>query len=352
MKSVRIGHRQIGPGDPTFIIAEAGVNHNGRLSLARKLIDAAAAAGADAIKFQTFRPEQVVLPTGKMAAYQKKNVGREESQLEMIQRFVLPEAWYPRLMRYAAKRRIIFFSAPHGSFDSVRFLAKLHVPAFKIGSGDLPSTPLLRFTARYKRPMIISTGMATMSEIRAAIKAIHQGGNRQIIILQCTTNYPTAANEVNLRAMQTIAKTFRVPVGFSDHTTGCAAALAAVALGAAVIEKHLTLDRHLPGPDHIASAEPAELKKLIRQIRQVELMLGDGRKRPQASERAMAPLVRRSVVTTRAIRRGQRFTTKNIELKRPGTGLTPATYDRIVGRRARRDVPANVLIKHQDYATR
>lgn len=346
---IKIGSRLISEERPVFIIAEAGVNHNGRLDLALKLVDAAAAAGADAVKFQTFKAEQIVTSIGKMAEYQKKNIGKTESQLDMLKKLEFNESWYPKVISHCKKRGIIFFSTPHGSFASVDLLQGFGVPLFKFGSGDLTSLPILEYAAKFKKPIILGTGMATMKEVKEAIGAIKKTGNSKIIILHCTTNYPTKSQEVNLRAMQSMAGKLNVLVGYSDHTLGSQVAVMATALGACVIEKHLTLDNNLPGPDHAASANPDVFKKTVEEIRNAEVILGSPVKRPGPNELQYIPMVRRSVVATKSIKRGEKFSLANIDLKRPGTGLPPKDYFKIIGTMAKVDIKADALIEKKHY---
>lgn len=245
MNTIRIGHHRVGYGQRPFIIAEAGVNHNGRLSLALRLVDAAAAAGADAVKFQTFKAEQVVTAAGKMAAYQRKNIGVTKSQIAMLKKLELQQSWYKKLQQRCRKKNIIFLSTPHGGFDSIDELARQHVPALKFGSGELTNTPVLAYAARLQKPMIIATGMATLDEVKQAVAVVRRTGNNKIILLHATTNYPCPPAEVNLGAMQTMMKKLSYPVGYSDHTVGTEVSLAAVMLGACMIEKHLTLDQDM-----------------------------------------------------------------------------------------------------------
>ena len=346
-KVMHIGGKSVGRGQPVFVIAEAGVNHNGKLALALKLIDAAARAGADAIKFQTFRAEQVVVKSGTMAAYQKKNIGKTTSQQDMLRALELGEPWYPKLIAHAKRRGIIFLSTPHGGFESVDLLAKYKVPAYKFGSGDLTNLPLLKYTARLKKPMIVSTGMATLAEAREAVRTIRADGNDKIILLHATTNYPTPPKETNLRAMQALAR-LDVLVGYSDHTEGIVATTAAVALGASMIEKHFTLSRTLPGPDHAASLEPDELKEMVQAIRTTSQMLGDGIKRPQSSEWNARKIGRKSIVTTCAIKKGEVFTKHNLGIKRPGTGIAPSQWEKILGKKAARALPAEQSLGKRD----
>lgn len=347
MQTISIAGKKIGEKQRTFVIAEAGLNHNGRLALALKLVDAAARAGADVVKFQTFRAGQVVIEKGKMASYQKRNIGKTTSQQEMLRKLELLEKWYPKLIEHCRRRGILFLSTPHGGFDSVDLLAKYNVPAFKFGSGDLTNTPLLEYAARLKKPMIVSTGMATLPEVKEAVHSIRKARNNKIILLHATTNYPTPPKEVNLRAMQTLRK-LGVVVGYSDHTEGTGTSIAAVMLGACVIEKHFTLDRTLPGPDHKASLEPDELAQMVREIRAMPLILGDGIKRPQKSERAMIQTVRKSIVSARAIKKGERFTKENLAIKRPGNGIPPRKWSTILRKRAVQSIPADtkLLYKH------
>ncbi len=348
-RTIRIGTKTIGYGQPVFVIAEAGVNHNGRLDLALKLVDAAADAGADAVKFQTFHAEDVVTGKGKMAAYQKKNLGKTESQVAMLKKLELQDRFYASLIARAKKRKILFFSAPHGGPSSVDFLRRLNVPAFKFGSGDLTNLPLLAYAAKMDIPVILGTGMSTMKEVRAAIRVIHRAGNRKLVALHCTSNYPCPFEEVNLRAMQTMMRDLDVLVGYSDHTEGIQVPSMAVTLGACVIEKHFTLNRKMKGPDHAASLEPDELTEMIRAIRRVPVILGSSVKRPTSSERVMMRDVRKSIVTLAPVDKGDVFTKKNLGIKRPGTGLVPRAYLDILGKRAIKDIDADTLLRRGDF---
>ncbi len=342
-KAIKIGSKLVGEGQPVFIIAEAGVNHNGKFALAKKLIDVAADAGADAVKFQTFRAEQVVTAGGKMAKYQKENLGIIESQQEMLRKLELPEKYYPALISHARRRGIIFISTPHGAFASADFLRNLHVPAYKIGSGDLTALPFLSYVAKFGKPIIISTGMATLAEARDAVATIKKTGNKKIIVFHCTTNYPTENNEANLQAMSELQK-LNTLVGYSDHTIGNTAAITAVTLGAVMLERHFTISRKLPGPDQKASLEPNELAEYVRAVKSVPIILGDGKKRPQKSERQYIPLTRRSIVSAQPIKKWERISARHLTLKRPGTGLAPKLWGKVIGRRAARDISADTLI--------
>lgn len=344
----RIGRVAIGKKGVVFVIAEAGVNHNGSLALALKLVDAAKRAGADAVKFQNFKPEEVVTVSAKTAKYQERNTGNKESQLSMIRKFALSLEDFKSIAAHCKKRKITFLSTPHGGFDSVDDLRTLKVPAIKFSSADLTNLPTLTYAAKLKKPLILSTGMASLEEVSEAVRAIKKTGNHKIILLQCTTDYPTQPGEVNLSAMNTLARTFRCPVGFSDHTVGSQAGIMAVTLGATVIEKHFTLDRTLPGPDHKASAEPEELAVYIAQLRTVETLLGNALKQPTTSEKQFIPLVRKSVVARRAIDKGAIFTRDNIAIKRPGTGLPPKMYSVLLGKKAKRSLSADELLTQKD----
>lgn len=347
-KVITINKQNIGPGYPPYVVAEIGVNHNGKLNLALKLIDAAAKAGADAVKFQTFRAEEVTTASTAMAAYQIKNSGKRQSLLSMIKKLELKAADYPHLIRRCKQRGVTFLSAPHGGFVSVDLLQRLGVPAFKFGSADLTNLPVLAYAARLKKPMIISTGMATLAEIQAAIAVIKKTGNSKIIVLQCTTEYPTKPDEVNLAVLPQFAKRLGLPIGYSDHTLGIQVPVMAATLGACLIEKHFTLDRGLPGPDQKASTLPAEFKKMVQQLKLVPTMMGNAVKTPTKRERAYRPLVRKSVVATQVIMAGEKLTPKNLALKRPGTGLEPKYYFQLIGRVAKHTLTADQLIKLSD----
>lgn len=340
---VEIAGRKVGPGQPCFVIAEAGVNHDGEPGLATRLIDAAADAGADAVKFQTFRAEQLATPHAPKAVYQLQTADVGESQLEMLRRLELSEAAHRLLWDYCRTRGILFLSTP---FDeaSADLLEALGVAAFKISSGELTNLPLLAHVARKGKPMIVSTGMSTLAEVQAAVQVLQTTGNRQVVLLHCVSSYPANPHDANLRAVQTMAEAFQLPVGYSDHTVGIEVALAAVALGACVIEKHLTLDRTSPGPDHRVSLEPDEFAALVRGVRTVEAALGHGRKEPALSEANTAAVARKSLVAACDIRSGTVFTEEAIAIKRPGTGLPPAMRAQLVGRTATTHISAGTLL--------
>jgi N-acetylneuraminate synthase/N,N'-diacetyllegionaminate synthase len=343
-KDLTLGKRVVGAGQPAFVIAEAGVNHNGSLDLAFQLVDAAIAAGADAVKFQTFIASEVITAGAAKAEYQKTTTGEQESQLEMVKRLELSFGDFHKLKIYCDDQGITFLSTPF-DFKSVDFLAGLGVVAFKISSGDLTNDPLLRHVAAQGRPVILSTGMSDMDEVGNALAVIHAAENNDVILLQCVTNYPAAAEDINLRAMLSMQSAFDVNVGFSDHTLGIEVALAAVAIGACVIEKHFTLDKNFAGPDHRASLEPPEFRAMVDGIRKVEASLGSGQKVPAASEASNAAVARRSIVAARDIETGTSITPAEIAFKRPGTGLAPRMVDQLLGKTARVDVKAGTLLE-------
>lgn len=341
IKDLTFGKRVVGTGHPVFVIAEAGVNHNGNVDLAFQLVDAAIAAGADAVKFQTFIASEVITAQAVKAEYQKATTGELESQLEMVQRLELSFGDFRKLKMYCDDQGITFLSTPF-DFKSVDFLEGLGVVAFKIASGDLTNHPLLRHVAAKGRPVILSTGMSNMDEVRDALAVLHDA---DVILLQCVTNYPAAAEDINLRAMLSMKSAFDVNVGYSDHTLGIEVALAAVALGACVIEKHFTLDKNFAGPDHRASLEPQEFRAMVEGIRKVEASLGNGEKVPAASEAGNAAVARRSIVAARDISKGTLITSAEIAFKRPGTGLPPRMVDQVLGKTARVDVKAGSILE-------
>lgn len=344
LKSFKISGKKIGVDQPVFLIAEAGVNHNNRLEFALKLIDAAAEAGADAVKFQTWKAEQLVTKDAKMADYQKRNTGKDESQFEMLKKLELKEEWYPELIKRAKQKGIILLSTPHGGFESVDLMVKYNFPAFKFGSGDITNLPMLEYAAKFKRPMLISTGMSDMAEVKEAVETVRSAGNEKILVFQCTTDYPLSLKNVNLRAMETIKKELDVLIGYSDHTLGDQASIMAVTLGACMIEKHLTLSRRLKGPDHIASMEPKEFKELVERLRKVPKILGDGVKKSLVQELQYLTVARKSLVAQRDIKKGEKFTKENISIKRPGNGMLPKHYKEILGKIAKRDISEDSIL--------
>jgi len=332
-----------------FIIAEAGVNHNGSMDMARKLVDAAAEAGADAVKFQTFRAESLVRRDAAKADYQKETTAREESQFDMIRRLELDEDAHRELMAHCRRRNILFLSSPF-DLESIDLLSALGLEIFKIPSGEITNLPYLRRIGQLGRRIILSTGMADLDEVAAALDVLVSAGadKEKITLLHCNTEYPTPMEDVNLRAMKTLGATFETAVGYSDHTLGIEIPVAAVALGATAIEKHFTLDCTLEGPDHRASLEPNELAAMVRAIRNVNMALGTGIKEPSPSEKRNIPIARKSIVAARAIRKGEEFTEKNLAVKRPAQGLSPMRWDSLIGARAERDYALNESIWPKD----
>lgn len=346
---IEIAGKKIGPGHPCFIIAEAGVNHNGNLDLALKLVDAAAAAGADAVKFQTFRAEKVISRTAPMADYQRANTGRAESQLEMVKRLELSPAQHKEIREYCSQRDILYLSSPFDE-ESVDLLVEMGVPALKIGSGELTNHDLLGYIARQGLPVLLSTGMSTMKEVDDALAVIRANGALSVVLFHCVSSYPSAPSDCNLAAIDTMRNEFLLPVGWSDHTLGIHISVAAVARGADLIEKHFTLDKQQPGPDHVASLDPTELQELVRAIRDVERSIGTGVKMRQRSEENTATVARRSIHAARALPAGHRIGRQDLVLLRPGTGIPANWIERIVGRFTRRYIQSGEAFSEMDLS--
>ncbi len=346
MKPFSIAGRSIGRDDAPYLIAEAGVNHNGDPALALQLVDAAADAGADAVKFQTFRATSLATASAPQAAYQQERAAAS-SQVEMLRRLELPADALRAAFARAADRGIAAFSTPF-DLGSAALLMELGVPALKVGSGDLTNLLLLRAVAAAGNPVILSTGMATIDEVDAAVAAIRAGGDPPLALLHCLSAYPAPPPETNLRAIRALRARYGVEVGFSDHTTGMAAPIAAVALGAVIIEKHLTLDRDLPGPDHAASMEPHELAALAAALNEAHAALGDGQKRPQPSEEDARRVARRSLVAARDLAAGTVLTAADLDAKRPADGISPLLLDAVIGRRLVRDLPEDGILAPED----
>lgn len=340
---IEIAGRKVGDGHPCFVIAEAGVNHNGDLSMARRLIDVAAGCGADAVKFQTFKAEKIATSSAPKAQYQQETTDKTESQLDMLKRLELSADAFQELYKYCKSKTILFLSTPFDE-ESADLLDELGVAAFKIPSGEITNLPFLTHLARKGKPIILSTGMSWLGEVETAVRTLTEAANPNIALLHCVSNYPAEPHDANLRAMRTLSDAFAVPVGFSDHTMGIEVALAAVALGARVIEKHFTLDRALPGPDHQASLEPQELKALIQGIRTVETALGDGRKVPRAAELNTAAVARKSLVAACDIPANTTLTKEHITVKRPGNGLTPFLIPHLLGRLTRSAIAKDTVL--------
>lgn len=327
-----------------FIIAEAGVNHNGDIENAKKLIYVAKKSGADAVKFQTFKSEKVISKFAQKAEYQKETTGESDTQLDMVKKLELSYKDFKELKKYCDEVEINFMSTPF-DLDSIEFLNELNIDVFKIPSGEITNLPYLIKIAQTNKPIIMSTGMSTLDEIEAAINILRQNGSGEITLLHCTTEYPAPYKDVNLRAMKTLRERFKVNVGYSDHTKGIEISIAAVAMGATVIEKHFTLDRNMEGPDHKASLEPDELKAMVQAIRNVESALGDGIKRPTESEIKNIEIARKSIIAKRDIKKGEIFTEENITVKRPGNGISPMKWFEVLGKTAVRDFKEDELIE-------
>lgn len=326
-----------------LIIAEAGVNHNGSLELAKKLVDIAKDCGADIVKFQTANLDSLVSTEAKMADYQKKNTGIDESQKDMLRRLLLSYEDFIELAEYCETVGIRFLSTPF-DIESIHFLDKMQ-NIWKIPSGEITNYPYLVEIAKTGKEVILSTGMAEINEIKEAIKVLKDNGTRKIIVLQCTTDYPTPIEDANLKGILTLEKALGLPIGYSDHTQGIEADIAAVALGACVIEKHFTIDRNLEGPDHKASLEPDELKAMVKGIRKIELALGTGEKKPTATEMKNREVARKSIVARRDIACGELLTEENVTTKRPGTGINPMRWNEVLGTEAVRDFSKDELIE-------
>lgn len=327
-----------------FIIAEAGVNHNGDIKLAKNLIDVAKEAGADAIKFQTFISEKVISKYAPKAEYQDRNTSSKESQLEMVKKLELSFDEFVELSRYCRERNIEFLSTAF-DFDSISFLDSLNMKIWKIPSGEITNLPYLIKIAKLGKEVILSTGMSTMEDIRSAISALKKNGSGDITVLHCTTEYPAPYNDVNLKAMNAIQVKFGVPVGYSDHTEGIEIPIAAVAMGAAIIEKHFTLDRNMEGPDHKASLEPNELKAMVSAIRNIEMAIGNGEKKPAESEIKNMTIARKSIIAKKNILKGEIFTEDNLTVKRPGNGISPMKWFEVMGKTAIRNFKEDELIE-------
>lgn len=321
----------------TLIIAEAGVNHNGSIELAKQLVDKAATAGVDYVKFQTFKTEKLVARSARLASYQKNNNGTDDnSQFAMLKKLELSPAQHEELVAYCKTKGVKFFSTAF-DLDSIDYLHSLDLGLWKIPSGEITNYPFIKKIAQYGEPVILSTGMCNMQDIENAVETLRKWGAPKITILHCNTEYPTPFNDVNLKAMESIRQKFGVEVGYSDHTQGIEVPIAAVALGATVIEKHFTLDRNMEGPDHKASLEPDELNAMVSAIRNIEQAMGDGIKKVTDSEKGNMSVARKSIVAACDIRSGETFTEDNLTVKRPGTGISPMRWEEVLGKTARRD---------------
>lgn len=325
-----------------FIIAEAGVNHNGDINIAKKLIDAACEAGVDAVKFQTFKAENIVTQNAPKAEYQKETTG-QGSQFEMLKKLELSFKDHIFLKEYCDRKKGIFLSTPF-DFESVDLLEKVGIKYYKVSSGDLTNIPLLKHIAKLQKPIILSTGMANLGEVEMAVKAIKKYMDKNLYLLHCTSNYPTLYEDVNLNAMVTLKNAFKLPIGYSDHTVGIEVPIAAVAMGAKIIEKHFTLDRHMEGPDHRASLEPDELKNMVDSIRNIENAFGDGVKRCNKNEEDTRKVARKSIVAKTDLKKGTKLSLYNIAFKRPGKGISPIYTNIVIDKKINRDVGKDELI--------
>jgi N,N'-diacetyllegionaminate synthase len=342
VREIEIGKHKIGPGHRCFIIAEAGVNHNGDLDLALKLVDIAAAAGADAVKFQLFLAEEQVSKNAKTVGYQLKHTA-SKTMLEMVKLYDLSWESHRQIFKHCKEVGIIYMAS---CFDknAVDFLIDLGGDCIKVGSGEITNFPLLAYMASTKRPILLSTGMSEFSDIAMAVEHIRVNGEAPLALFQCVSSYPADPASINLRTMQTMAIAFGVPVGFSDHTIGSSVASAAIAIGASLIEKHFTLDKSLPGPDHAMSLDPNELNKFVSDVRNAEVALGDGVKRLHPDEKENQVATRRSLVSVREIKSGEQLDDTNVTLKRPATGIDPRLWDSVRGRKVKVDIPFDVPI--------
>lgn len=327
-----------------FIIAEAGVNHNGDIRIAKQLIDAASESGADAVKFQTFKAEKLVCRTAKKAEYQLETTDKLETQYDMLKKLELTQQMHGELMEHCDRKKIMFLSTPF-DLESIRMLTDLGLQILKIPSGEITNLPYLREIAKQQKKTILSTGMSDMDEVKAAVEVLRHNGAIDITLLHCNSQYPTQASDVNLLAMVRMHEETGLPVGYSDHTRGIEIPIAATALGASVIEKHFTLDKNMEGPDHKASLEPRELKQMVEGIRKTETALGSGIKQVSDSERKNRDVGRKSIVASVGIKKGEIFTKVNLTTKRPGTGISPMRWDEVIGRTADRNYKADEMIQ-------
>jgi N-acetylneuraminate synthase/N,N'-diacetyllegionaminate synthase len=351
MKIIKIGNKKIGDKQPVFIVAELGINHNGRLGLAKKMIDVAKKAGADAVKLQSFVTEDFVGDKNLKYTYKSQGKTVTESQYKMFKRFEIDEKMQTELFKYAEKVGLIIFSTPQdNSFKTVDFLcSKLKTPVIKVGSDDLTNLSMLAYYARKKKPIIIATGMAALEEVKDAVNVIKKQGNNKIIILKCTSLYPTSPEEANLSQIETLRRNFKdCLIGFSDHTQGSTAAAVAVSLGAVLVEKHITLDHNLPGPDHWFAADPSELTLLVKQVREAEKIMGNPKLVLSPAEQGIKAIARRSIMAARKIKKSEKIKALDLECKRPGTGLPPKYLARFIGKIAKRDYNKGYIFTKKD----
>ena len=343
---ISIGPHTVGGGGPVLVIAEAGVNHNGDVELAKQLVREAKAAGADCVKFQTFRADQIATQTAPKAAYQLRTTDPDQSQLDMLRAFELSRDDYEQIVRVCRDEQIVFLSTPYG-FEDVERLESLDVPAYKIASGQAVEPVFLEYIARKGKPVILSTGMCTLAEVQRAVQTIRDAGNEQIVVLQCTTNYPSSIDDTNLRAMTTMRDELGVLIGYSDHTPSLTAATVAVGLGACVIERHFTIDNQLPGPDQACSSDPREFGVMVKTIREAQRTLGSDTKSPTTAERENMSNIRRGVYATKPIATNSPFTLDYLAVKRPVAGIGGDELSAVLGKRAAVDIAADTPIQRE-----
>jgi len=348
MRQIKIGNKMIGDGYPVFIIAEAGVNHNGDLEIAKRLIDAALEAGVDAVKFQTFKAEHLVTKSAKQAKYQKKNIGRNETQFDMLKRLELKDSYHGILKAYCEEKGVIFLSAPF-SVEDANFLDSLGVDAYKIPSGEINNFPYLKHIAKKGKPMIVSTGMSTMKEVHDSFNIIKESGNADLIFLHCTSNYPAKEDSLNMKAISRMKEEIDALVGYSDHSEGVYADIIATSLGACVIEKHFTLDKDMDGPDHAASLNPEELKEMVFAIRQSEAMLGTDKKLCSQEEIDTRDVARKSIIAKVAMDPGTVISEDLITIKRPGTGIPPTDIHLVLGKTVTKRIEEDTLLSKEYF---
>ena len=348
MNCFKVGDKKIGEDNPIFLIAEAGVNHNGSLSIARSLVDVAADSGVDAIKFQTYKTEKLILQSTEKASYQQSKVNKEESFYEMLKKYELEEGNFKILKEYCDEKGLIFLSTPFDT-SSVELLEDLNVPAYKIGSGDMNNFPLIKLICSKGKPILLSTGMATLEEVKDSVDLIKNNSVEEVVIFQCTTSYPTKLEDVNLNVIDLYKKEFpNEIIGFSDHSQGITASIGAAAKGAKVIEKHFTLDKEMEGPDHKASLDPTELRKWVNEIRNLEKALGFNKKIRIKSELELSKIARKSIVSIKDLKKGEILSEDNIGIKRPGTGISPKEFEKILGRSINKDILKDSVIFWED----
>jgi N,N'-diacetyllegionaminate synthase len=344
---IKIQKKIVGSGFPCFIIAEAGINHNSDIDIAKKMIDAAVDAGVDAIKFQTFIPEKVMSPSAPKAVYQKKTTGESESQIEMVRRFQLSFETFEEIKKTCEEKGVMFLSTPF-DYESAQFLNTVGVPAFKISSGEITNLPFLEYIAGFQKPIILSTGMSYLSEVDEAVRCLQSKGCENLALLHCVSNYPAVIEDSNLKALHTLEHAFGLPVGYSDHTLGLDVSLASVVLGACILEKHFTLDKSMPGPDHQASLEPDELFRLVQKVRMIEAALGDGRKVPAKSEENTSKIARRSLFLNQDLESGEIIKPADIIALRPSGGIPPNLIHLVLGKRASHPLKKGELLNWPD----